>query len=87
MAKFLGKRARKVIWAAGICANTIEGLPEGAIGSGRRIRVNKNCQILGMENIYAIGDVAIMDDEINPYGHPQVAQVAIQMGIYLSIYF
>ena len=34
--------------------------------------------MLGFEHIYAIGDVASMDDPAWPAGHPQVAPVAIQ---------
>lgn len=79
--------ARKVIWAAGIQANTIEGLPEEAIGWGRRIKVNAHCQVEGYEDIFAIGDVAYMEEPNFQKGHPQVAQVAIQMGKYLSSYF
>lgn len=32
----------------------------------------------GLEDVYAIGDLAIMQHESNELGHPQVAQVAIQ---------
>ncbi len=70
--------ARKVIWAAGICANKLEGLNDDVIVNGRRIKVNGYSQVQGYEDIYAIGDVAAMISEENPYGHPQVAQVAIQ---------
>ena len=69
---------RKVIWAAGICANTIDGLGEEVITNGRRLKVNAFNQVEGYEDIYAIGDVASMVSESEPYGHPQVAQVAIQ---------
>ena len=37
-----------------------------------------------MENVYAIGDVAMMVTEAYPNGHPQLAQVAIQQGNLLS---
>jgi len=66
--------ARKVIWAAGICANKLEGLNENVIVNGRRIKVNAFNQVDGYEDIYAIGDVAAMISEEQPYGHPQVAQ-------------
>jgi len=71
-------RANKVIWAAGIIGNTIEGLPDELITHSRRIRVNEYGQVLGFPNIYAIGDIAYRETETYPYGHPQVAQVAIQ---------
>ncbi len=71
-------RANKVIWAAGIKGSIIEGLPENAITKGNRIKVNRFNQIENYDNIFAIGDVAYMEEEAYPKGHPQVAQVAIQ---------
>ncbi|MCC6726249.1 MAG: NAD(P)/FAD-dependent oxidoreductase, partial [Saprospiraceae bacterium] len=38
----------------------------------------------GFENVYAIGDSALLLDEAYPKGHPQVAQVAMQMGTNLA---
>jgi NADH dehydrogenase len=38
-----------------------------------------------MENLYAIGDVAYMETEKYPHGHPQVASVAIQQGALLAL--
>lgn len=75
--------ARKVIWAAGIKGNRIEGLPEGTITYGNRIKVNRFNQVAGFDDIYAIGDIAYMEEEAYPKGHPQVAQVAMQQGKHL----
>jgi len=72
--------SRKVIWAAGVIGNKLPGLPESALTRGNRIKVNAYCQVEGFNNIYAIGDVAFQTEEKYPHGHPQVAQVAIQMG-------
>jgi len=71
-------RTNKVIWAAGIIGNTIKGLPDDLITRSCRIKVNEHCQVLGYPNIYAIGDIGYRETEVYPYGHPQVAQVAIQ---------
>ena len=71
-------RTNKVIWAAGIIGNTIEGLPDELITRSRRIHVNEYCQVEGFPEIYAVGDIAYRETETYPYGHPQVAQVAIQ---------
>lgn len=68
----------KVIWAAGIKGNTIAGLPESSICRGNRLMVDRYHKIVGTENVYAIGDLAQMEEEHYPHGHPQVAQVAIQ---------
>ncbi|NVK66242.1 MAG: NAD(P)/FAD-dependent oxidoreductase [Flavobacteriales bacterium] len=75
-------RAKTLIWAAGIKGNYIDGIPEDAKVRGNRISVNQFNQIIGMEDVYAIGDVANMAnvDLAYPNGHPQLAQVAIQQG-------
>jgi NADH dehydrogenase len=72
--------SRTVIWAAGITGNLIEGIPKEAITRGNRILTNEYNQVIGFENIFAIGDIAFVKSEKYPNGHPQVAQVAIQQG-------
>ena len=79
--------AKKVIWAAGIHGNFIEGLPETAVGGGNRLKVDSFNKIVGSLNVFAIGDIALMESEENPYGHPQVAQVAIQQAKNLAANF
>ncbi len=71
-------RANKVIWAAGIKGNTIKGLPEDSIVWGGRIQVDRENRVAGLDEVYAIGDIAYMEEPDYPKGHPQVAQVAIQ---------
>jgi len=71
-------QAKKVIWAAGIVANTLKGMPEETMVWGKRLKVNQLHEVEGMEHIYAIGDLCYMEEEAFPKGHPQVAQVAIQ---------
>ena len=68
----------KVIWAAGIKGNVIEGLPEKAICRGNRLLVDRFHQVEGTDSVYAIGDLAQMVEGAYEHGHPQVAQVAIQ---------
>jgi len=77
-------RANKVIWAAGIRGNSILGLPEEAITYGNRIKVNRHSEVEGLKDIYALGDIAYMEEEAFPQGHPQVAQVAIQQAATLA---
>ncbi|MCA9733724.1 NAD(P)/FAD-dependent oxidoreductase [candidate division KSB1 bacterium] len=69
--------AKTVIWAAGVTANLIEGLPANTITRGNRITVNRINKVTECENIFAIGDIAYMETPKYPYGHPQVANVAI----------
>lgn len=79
--------ARKVIWAAGIIGNKIEGLPQETLCYGNRLKVNKHHQVEGVDDIYALGDIAYMETTDYPQGHPQVAQVAIQQGKNLALNF
>jgi len=78
-------RSRKMIWAAGIHGAIFKGFPSEAIGPGNRLNVDNQCRVTGLENVYALGDVVLMSgDKKFPEGHPQVAQVAMQMGKYLA---
>lgn len=71
---------QKVIWAAGIKGQPIPGLPESSVTYGNRLAVDRHHRVKDTTDIYAVGDVAYMEEEEWPKGHPQVAQVAIQMG-------
>jgi len=73
-----------VIWAAGIKGNVPEGIDKSIIVRGNRITVDRYNKVKGTENIYAIGDVAYMETEKYPHGHPQVASVAIAQGSWLA---
>jgi len=68
-----------VIWAAGIKGNVPAGIDLSLITRGNRIKVNRQCKVEGLQNVYAIGDVAYMEEPAYPKGHPQVAPVAMQM--------
>lgn len=69
-----------VIWAAGIKGNVPAGILPQFIVKGNRIKVDRDNKVEGLQNIYAIGDIAYMETELYPQGHPQVASVAIQQG-------
>jgi NADH:ubiquinone reductase (H+-translocating) len=69
-----------VIWAAGIKGNIPSGIDKNLIVKGNRIKVDRFNRVSGFENIYAIGDVAYMETEKYPHGHPQLAAVAIAQG-------
>ncbi len=71
--------AKKVIWAAGIAGQPLAGIPAEAYGPGKRLKVNEFNSVEGFSNIYAVGDNALRFDTKYPKGHPQVAQVAMQM--------
>lgn len=73
-----------VIWAAGVKANEIPGLPDEAYGKARRLIVDRNNRVKGQSYIFALGDQAYMETEDYPKGHPQVAQVALQQASLLG---
>ena len=78
-------KTRNLIWAAGVTAKIFEGMPAESYGRGRRMATDAFSKVNATENIYAIGDTAILTSDKNfPDGHPQVAQVAIQQGLNLA---
>lgn len=73
-----------MVWAAGIKGNVPDGIDKSLLVRGNRIVVDRECRVAGMENVFAIGDVAYMEEPAWPHGHPQVAPVAIQMADMLA---
>jgi NADH dehydrogenase len=71
-------QSKKVIWAAGIIGNTISGLPQTALVRGNRIQVDRFNRVIDVPDVFALGDIAYMEEPSFPQGHPQVAQTAIQ---------
>ncbi|WGH27751.1 MAG: NAD(P)/FAD-dependent oxidoreductase [Candidatus Bostrichicola ureolyticus] len=76
-------KSANVIWAAGVKGALIDGLDKLVIEHGRFLVDNYN-RIKKYENIFAIGDVAMIKDEKYPKGHPMTVQPAIQQGIRLA---
>ena len=76
---------RSFIWVSGVKAISIGNMPAECIGRGGRLKVDAYNRVEGLENVFAIGDQCIMTaDKDYPYGHPQLAQVAIQQGKLLA---
>ncbi len=70
-----------VIWTAGVQGAAIAGLDaKSLVEKVERIRVNQFNQVVGYENIFAIGDIGSMESELYPHGHPMMAQPAMQQG-------
>jgi len=80
-------RTDKIVWAAGITCPRFRGLQEELYARGNRLISHADCRVKNTQNIYAIGDAAIITSEEYPYGHPQVAQTAIQMAKHLAKQF
>ncbi len=74
-----------LVWAAGVMGATIKGLDaKELIAGGNRLIVNEYNQVIGHPEIFAIGDIACMQSDDNPRGHPMMAQPAIQQGNHLG---
>lgn len=74
-----------LIWTAGVMGEPIPGLATEHIGRGNRIVVDEYNRVKGLEDtVMAVGDIARMQCEEFPNGHPQMAQPAIQQAINLS---
>lgn len=74
-----------LIWAAGVKGAMIRGLDaKDIVVPGNRLKVDSFNKVEGFENIFAIGDIAMMSTEEYTDGHPMVAQPAIQQGNHLG---
>lgn len=82
-----GKREliRNLIWTAGVAGKRIDGVNDDKYGRGSRIIVDAFNRVIGLKNVFAIGDACLVsENEKYPQGHPQVAQVAIQQAVNLA---
>jgi NADH dehydrogenase len=72
---------RNLIWTAGVTAMTFEGIPATSYGRAKRMLCDPFNKVVGVEDIYAIGDTCMQTHEPEyPNGHPQLAQVSLQQG-------
>ena len=70
-------KTRNMIWTAGVMGNIPPGIPNELIVRGNRIKVDAFNRITSSANVFAIGDIAYMETNDFPKGHPQLANVAI----------
>ncbi|MDE7437351.1 MAG: NAD(P)/FAD-dependent oxidoreductase [Muribaculaceae bacterium] len=73
-----------LIWTAGVKGEPMPGIPAESIGRGNRIIVDEYNRVKGCKDVMAIGDIALMQCEDYPNGHPQMAQPAIQQAANLA---
>ena len=76
-------QSQAVIWSAGVKGAPVKGL-ENATDRASRLRVNSFNQVEGFDDVFALGDVAAMYGEKYQFGHPMMAQPAIQQGELLA---
>lgn len=70
--------SKNVFWVGGVKANSLAGLNEDAYNRGRLV-VDEFNRVKGYDNIFSLGDTCIQLTDATPKGHPQLAQVAMQM--------
>lgn len=77
-------KAHTLIWGAGVTGNIIKGLEPYVVEGANRIAVDQYNRVEDTQNVFALGDVAIMKTEKYPKGHPQLAPVAMQQATLLA---
>ncbi|MCH5223862.1 MAG: NAD(P)/FAD-dependent oxidoreductase [Muribaculaceae bacterium] len=67
-----------IIWTAGIKGEPMPGFPNEFLLRNGRIKVDEYNRVVGLPDVFALGDIACCPSEQYPNGLPQVAQPAIQ---------
>lgn len=67
-----------VIWAAGVKGSLLPGLDRAVNERANRYAVDRHLAVQGYDGVYALGDIALMEEPGWQHGHPQVAQAAVQ---------
>lgn len=76
-------KTQAMIWSAGVKGAPVDGVAQ-AVDRATRIKVNEYNQVEGFTDVFALGDVAAMYGEKYQFGHPMMAQPAIQQGALLA---
>lgn len=74
-----------VIWTAGITGESFE--IEGVAlerGPGGRFVTDEYNRAVGVDDVFALGDISYTSTQLYPHGYPQLAQVAIQQARLLA---
>ena len=70
-----------LVWAAGVQASPVAGYVDAGQSRDGRLIVNPDLSVADRPNVFAVGDMAAMEDEVDSESyHPQLAQVAMQSG-------
>ncbi len=76
--------AHTLIWTAGVVGNPVSGMENALQKNTQRFLTDEFNRVDKIDNIFAVGDIALIINEKFPLGHPMVAQVAIQQAVNLS---
>lgn len=72
-----------LVWSAGVKGSPVARMLGVELARGDRIPVQPTLEVIGLENVYAVGDIAyLLDSESKPYA--QVIPVAQQQGKYVA---
>jgi NADH dehydrogenase len=74
-------RTHTLIWAAGVKASPLADMLDMKLERGGRIPVTSGLEVIGRENVFAIGDIAHLINPLDNLPYPQISPVAIQQGI------
>lgn len=69
-----------VVWSAGVKANTLGEMLKINLERGGRIPVDRTMQVIGLENVYAAGDIAYLLQPESEEPYPALIPVAQQQG-------
>ena len=79
-------QTKTLIWAAGVSAKPITGIPDASYGRGKRLLTDAFNKVQNTSNIYAVGDTCLQTNDPDfPQGHPQEAQVPLRRGRHLAM--
>lgn len=67
-----------LVWTAGVRGNSIKGLPESVTVKGSRLKTDMYNRLVGINDVFVIGDLAAMSTSADSIFHPMLAPVAIQ---------
>lgn len=73
-----------MLWTGGVSGAALPGLGDDVVTKKGRIRTDASGKVKGYDNVFAVGDVAQMESEGYPQGHPQLASVAVQQGKFMA---
>ncbi|HSK24378.1 MAG TPA: NAD(P)/FAD-dependent oxidoreductase [Egicoccus sp.] len=74
---------RTLVWAAGVAASPVAAALGAPLTTGRRVAVDEHLQVVGCDDVFAIGDVAGFHVEDGGV-LPQVAPVAMQQADHVA---
>lgn len=76
--------AKILLWTGGVSGAFLPGISEDVVDKKGRIRADSMARVKGYDDIFVLGDVARIETEDYPKGHPQLASIAVQQGRFLA---